>query len=316
MACRALTCRRHWFVTLSFLLVGMAVYSGRASSSSNRLTNSTGPSDSTHTACATVPLIYVGMTTVNSSAPFSRLAISSMLDQTLPPAAVLVSVSAEASKGLLGARQWQKSSRIKVLISTEDQGPAMKFIRALQFLRSDPSALLVVIDDDKIYPPTLLEDLFRGYQNGGQSAVGCRGWIAPRDCTYPHAFWENSNSVYGHKLNQPVQVDVLTGSDSYMLQPAVFQDDSVWQTSNETLRMAMRMDDLWISGQLARRGVSRKVVPCRNQCSDINLGDGASLITHGRIERHNDLNGLRRHDVNTVLLQHFCEHWMSRLQGE
>ena len=58
-----------------------------------------------------------------------------------------------------------------------------------------------------------------------------------------------------------MQVDVLTGSDSYMLRPAVFQDDSVWQTSNETLRMAMRMDDVWISGHLARRGVKRKVRP-------------------------------------------------------
>lgn len=257
-------------------------------------------------ALRTTPRIYVGMTTVKNSAKYARVAISSILDQTLPPTAVLLSVSTETKAAMPDIHMWPNSSRIKVLASEEDQGPAMKYMQAIGLLRSEENALIVIVDDDKIYPPTMLQDLLRGYEKEGPgSAVGCRGWTATPDCTYPRDGWELGVSVYGHKSNASVNVDVLTGSDSYIFKPSVFRDDSLWQTCNDTLKMAMRMDDVWISGNLARLGIKRKVVPCRAECTDIQLDS----VSHGRIEHHNNLHGMRRHVINTILLQHFCDSW-------
>ena len=45
---------------------------------------------------------------------------------------------------------------MQVVRYKEDHGPAMKYIPAVQFLRNDPAALVIIVDDDKVYPPTLV----------------------------------------------------------------------------------------------------------------------------------------------------------------
>ncbi len=39
---------------------------------------------------------------------------------------------------------------VQVVRFREDHGPAMKYIPAVQALRNDPTALVIVVDDDKV----------------------------------------------------------------------------------------------------------------------------------------------------------------------
>ena len=56
----------------------------------------------------------------------------------------------------------------------------MKYIPAIQRLRNDPEALLVVVDDDKVYPPTLIAG--EQGQTRGQPppcSVTISSWMSP-----------------------------------------------------------------------------------------------------------------------------------------
>jgi hypothetical protein len=61
------------------------------------------------------------------------------------------------------------------------------------------------------------------------------------------------------ELRQPEAVAVITGCGSYLVQPRFF-DESLWDYSKAP-EAAFYMDDIWISGWLARRCVKRYAVP-------------------------------------------------------
>eukprot|EP00887_Chlorella_sp_A99_P008006 scaffold12.g8006.t1 len=307
------------------------------------------------------PPVYVSLTTVRRSAHLLRLTLSSLLDQTVQPEQVFVALTRSLTLSAADLHDWRASSRVQarggarlarlpppapspslalralfkrsacslrrsgvptaVLWYDEDLGPAMKYLPAAAALANDTSALLVVVDDDKAYPPTLLADLLAGHDAHPAAAVACRGWAASASCEYDD---ELARSVYGHRLARgprgdaaaaaaaAAPVDVVTGSDGYLFRPAAFAEDGgLWTFPSQQLREAAKMDDVWISGQLATRGVPRLVVPCTHEARNV----APSLIPHGRI----DTGWTSRGELNTVLLKHFCPHWLhaseSRARG-
>ncbi|GAB4815543.1 hypothetical protein N2152v2_002589 [Parachlorella kessleri] len=265
--------------------------------------------------------ITIALTTVPQSAAYIRLVLSSLLDQTVPPDRILLGLQQSVDAGTL--ELWQGlHSKVQVVRFREDHGPAMKYIPAVQALRNDPAALVIVVDDDKVYPPTLVEDLLAAHSRQPAAAVGCRGWRAPPSCTYTAqslcgagaagCAMELTISEYGHRLGpgENRTVDVLTGSDAYAFRPAVFAgNDSLWTFPSKELREAARMDDVWISGHLAQRGVPRLVAHCQRECADVN----PRLLPHGRIQAPGGWS--QRHEMNTALLQHFCPYWLAHEGG-
>ena len=65
--------------------------------------------------------------------------------------------------------------------------------------------------------------------------------------------------IKASELRQPEAVAVITGCGSYLIQPKFF-DESLWDYSRAP-QAAFYMDDIWISGCLARRKVKRYAVP-------------------------------------------------------
>ena len=152
------------------------------------------------------------------------------------------------------------------------------------------------------HPCPACADLLVAHAAHAGAALTCRGWVAPDACTYEP---ELGRSVYGHKLpaGASVPTDVVTGSDAYLLQPSVFaRDDSLWTFPSSTVRAAAKMDDVWISGQLAAKGVPRMVAYCTHEARDA----APQLISHGRI-RHGSQS---RDELNSILLQYFCPYWL------
>ena len=146
----------------------------------------------------------------------------------------------------------------------EGSGPSLKL---LPTLRAEPNAVIVVVDDDVIYPPDFLETLLNWHRADPRAALGYRGWIiqperGPRD--FDH--------VFATALDRPMDVDILFGTWGYLVPPGAaddaFHDFEGWPP-------AMRwVDDVWISGHLKRRGVPRRVVPAQG----LPIETGASAI--------------------------------------
>merc|ERR1719335_1814685 len=102
---------------------------------------------------------------------------------------------------------------------THDWGTLTNVVPTVQRLRKEnlANALLLVVDDDKVYPETLIEDHIRANRLHSHAAYGCRGWsVPPTQDLNPKAFDELRISVYGNKLGPEMRrVGILTGSDSW-----------------------------------------------------------------------------------------------------
>ena len=136
-------------------------------------------------------------------------------------------------------------------LTCEDEGPATKLLPALI---AEPDALLVVVDDDVIYPPDFLRTLLKAHRRNPRAAVGYRGVCLAEGV----AFGELSH-VFATNVKIDERVDVLFGTWGYLLPPGAL-DRAVHDFSGtpEALRM---VDDVWISGHLARRGIARLITP-------------------------------------------------------
>ncbi|GAA5898492.1 hypothetical protein JCM6882_007796 [Rhodosporidiobolus microsporus] len=118
----------------------------------------------------------------------------------------------------------------------KDEGPATKFLPALReaFERAadgDLAALdepVLVLDDDHIYSPVLVETLTRAFVEK-KAAVALRGWRVREDLRWGVSGWEElqRHVVEGWKIRRPYQVGVITANEGYILSPSMLLPPSV-----------------------------------------------------------------------------------------
>lgn len=198
--------------------------------------------------------LVVSLTTIPARLNDVRPTLLSLLEQTRPADRLILAlphVSRRDGQPYLVPTDLPDGVTV---LRCDDWGPATKLLPALQ---AEPDALIVALDDDVIYPRDYLETLLAAHRARPQAALGWRGWrlesgVPPR--LFRHV-WASAVAV-------PQPVDILLGWGGYLIPPgaldaAVFSFDG-WP---EAMRW---VDDVWISGHLARRGVARLVVPARS----------------------------------------------------
>jgi hypothetical protein len=146
--------------------------------------------------------------------------------------------------------------QLRILHCRRDWGPATKFIPVIreELAAGRGDTLIMVVDDDRIYPLDALETYLHYNKQFPEAALCFRGAAMPR--TFD---WRDAIMVKGSDLRQPQSVAVITGCGSYLIQPRFF-DESLWDYSKAP-QAAFYMDDIWISACLARRRVKRYAVP-------------------------------------------------------
>lgn len=236
-----------------------------------------------------------------------RVTMSSFLDQTLMPRLAYFSHacrSAERSQRIgcdwqdfdspewrhLCGRNCSDAGRAQfpfaslgrareIAYTADDRGPTMRVL-ALRgpAIVGDVSSrdLVVVADDDKVYPPDLLEKLSANAPRGTRRAVGCRGWSYRRGdpeldelrhSVYGYATmrYENRGELLGNASSK--RVHVLAGSDAY----AFTWDDCIPDAIERAIdRFALSkqesfFDDVIISYALAECGYELRVVRCGDE---------------------------------------------------
>ena len=263
--------------------------------------------DERPTQLTATPRVVVTLTTLPGRIHQIRKVLESLLEQTLNADEIRVYAPDRSSREqrMYETPPWlaAMAPRVRLVRGVEDYGPATKLIPAVRSaLETNDDALLVVVDDDTLYPPRLLETLASWSRRFPDAAVSATGWPVARSLRYPH--WTENYLVYGNELVAPHAVSVVRGNCGFAVK-ARFFDEALWAEMKGAPAGSTVMDDVWISGMLARRGVKRYVVPfdadqytsdpkLQNVMTlDSNLGKGVA----------------NRQAANEAGLRYFKQHW-------
>lgn len=176
-------------------------------------------------------------------------------------------------------------------IVEKDWGPATKLIPTLQ-LELNPSTIIITVDDDMVFKPTLFGLLLYNHLNNPHFAFGNAGQLVDVDGKFGPAVvrtaWQWKDNSY--------PVDILEA-----FRGAVYKR-SFFDNMPELLAITPECfftDDIWISAYLSRRHIPRiKLVE--------GWGDVAEFAENDQVTplRSENLNGSRRNDVCALSLLH------------
>ncbi|BGP49545.1 Leucine carboxyl methyltransferase 1 [Rhodotorula kratochvilovae] len=217
----------------------------------------------------------------------------SLLRQSLPPEAIHVYLPrtddgepTDAVRARLAADEPVLAHPLVEVRFVPDEGPATKFLavlrEAFERARHSPAALeqpIVVVDDDHVYSPALVETLATAFlRHGGEAAVALRGWRVREDLQWG-VVWEDvkRHVIEGWRLQDSYQVGVNTANEGYLVTPSMFLPPALRALAPPTTSSlaslspifssaspaAHLVDDILLSDVLANHSVPRVVVPLR-----------------------------------------------------
>lgn len=215
--------------------------------------------------------------------------IRCLLNQTRPPDEIVLAVpefSLRQKRAYPIPKYLAQFSTLRILRCRTDWGPATKFIPVVQeeLAAGRPDTLIMVVDDDRIYPRDALETYLHYHQQLPEATLCFRGGAMPINFN-----WFIPKLLLASRVQKPNQVAVITGCGSYLIQPRFF-DSALWNYSEAPVS-AFYMDDIWISGNLDRRGIEKYVVPASAMMRTVRQQSGTmSLhrVPRGRTYHNNE----------------------------
>lgn len=234
--------------------------------------------------------IVVTLTTIPARARSLGPVLRSLIDQSQPADRIVLALPDTSRKG----ERYPTAGDIALppgvdVLDCEDEGPATKL---LPVLLAEPDAVLVVVDDDVIYPRNFIETLLREHRLRPGAALGYRGVRIETGTSFPAL-----DHVLATGIAAAMQVDVLFGTWGYLLPPGSLGPD-VHDLDSAPHGMRF-VDDVWISGHLARAGVARFVV----RADQLPIETPAAL-------RQSLTGGVNRLGANDEMaLKHFAKDW-------
>ena len=210
--------------------------------------------------------VVVSLTSIPSRLPMIGDTIKSLLRQTRLPAEIrlyLPRTSRRESTPYVVPDWLASVASLRICWVDEDIGPATKFIWALQDL--GPDAKLLVVDDDRIFPPNTIELLDDAADRQPDAAFCIGGWVVPTDlvdrCTTLMMYLRQQPpaQVRPVRINRPTPIDILMGAHGFIVRPRFF-DLAVLTDFTNVPKEVFFADDIWIS---AHSKVPKMALPSR-----------------------------------------------------
>ena len=243
------------------------------------------------------PRVVVSLTTIPSRLTRLRPTLNSLLTQDYQPTAIYLAVPSQSMREQKPYQmpEWLPEYPAVTVIDCErDWGPASKLLPTLLAERERPDTMIIVVDDDNVYPREMVRTFVQFSQRLPDAALCFRGHVVSGG-------WKESRAVFGTRVSAPTRMDIVTGCGGVLVKPRFF-DGAVFDYDGAP-PSAFFVDDIWISGHLARRGVRRYLIP--SPAAFVYLGTlttwwtpGLDKDANGRGSRHND-----------VMLDHFRSSW-------
>jgi hypothetical protein len=235
--------------------------------------------------------VIASLSTVPARINNLRPTIRSLLEQTRPPDEIVLTIpefSIREQRPYVVPEYLLRLPRLRILHCGKDWGPATKFIPIVreELAAGRGDTLIMVVDDDRIYPRDALETYVHYHAQLPEAALCFRGAAMPRSLD-----WRDAKMIRASELRQPQPAAVMTGCGSYLIQPRFF-DESLWDYSNAP-DGAFYMDDIWISGRLSRSGAKRYVVPGSAMMRSV-------LRQRRTLSLHDVPNGRQYHNNETI----------------
>ncbi len=259
--------------------------------------------------------LIVGLTTIPSRLPSLLPTLKSLLLQNLPPSKILLHLPKHSRRERVEYSVPEELKGLEVIriIRSPDWGPATKILPAL--LDSGPDQQVVAVDDDRIYRPTLLEDLLGASERHPDAAVGCFGLIVPLDRidrrrglvgrTIEGLRYGRGVSLRGSRLRHPLPVDILHGYGGVLVRPRFFDLESVADLEGAP-DAAWLEDDTWFAAHCL---APKLIVPSKP--GSFPRYFGGSVYRSSRLGAHNR-GGVDPESRNTtVLMRMFSDRWLA-----
>ncbi len=203
--------------------------------------------------------ITVSLSTIPSRIEKIYPALKSLMDQTMPPRRIYLAIppfSIREKKAYLIPEALRNCTAIQIIDARKDWGPATKLIPALCHPSTKPDDIILTADDDNIYPEEFVETFWRYSQKLPNAALSLRG--APMSKSLR---WKDCRAFKGTAISQPAAVEIITGCGGILVKSKFFAAD--FFDYDQAPAQAFFVDDIWVSGNLAKNGIPRYVIPFR-----------------------------------------------------
>jgi hypothetical protein len=176
--------------------------------------------------------VFVSVTTLPSRIGRLRPTLDSLRAQTLPPDRILVCLPPRSVRegAAYALPPWldPPPPGVEVVRSEQDHGPGTKLLGCLP--RVPPDACLIVVDDDMVYKPFLVERLYRAQ-------------LARRDAPFSFCVWRIGRFRCGQ------------GADGFSFWTPNLDGIEAFAAAALKSRDLFLVDDYWISVFLRSRGI-------------------------------------------------------------
>lgn len=253
--------------------------------------------------------IVVTLTTTPSRIALLAPTLKSLLDQTRPPARIVLNVPRHSLRENRAYEVPEPLTRLSALQirRCDDLGPGTKLIPSV--LAEPPDTPLVVIDDDRIYPRWLIARYEEAAAQYPDRALTMAGWVAPADLTdrmttiRSNLFMQPPAPIRAPRLRAPRQVDIFQGVMSYLVRPRFFDEKSLPDFSGQPPELRY-VDDVR-SSALCQAEIW--VIPAPS-LSFVPRAQ-ADRLQQTRLGLVNRVPGESHNRNNTVALQYFADRW-------
>lgn len=253
--------------------------------------------------------ITVTLTTTPSRITLLEPTLKSLLDQTRPPARILLNIPDFSQREQvaytipphLAALESLKIQRC------DDLGPGTKLIPSLTTV--PPDTPLLALDDDRIYPAWLIETYEAALAAHPDTALTMAGWVVPENLTDEPTTIRSSwfmlppAPIRAPRLKAPREIDVMLGVFSYLTRPRYF-DIAEMQTLSDGPDTLRYVDDVRTS---ALCNVAKLVIPARSlSFVPWRLRAQLQATRLGLMNRGAGGTGNRH---NTIAIRHYADRW-------
>eukprot|EP00456_Euglypha_rotunda_P081285 TRINITY_DN7924_c0_g1_i27.p1 TRINITY_DN7924_c0_g1~~TRINITY_DN7924_c0_g1_i27.p1 ORF type:complete len:599 (+),score=23.17 TRINITY_DN7924_c0_g1_i27:83-1879(+) len=191
--------------------------------------------------------VVISLTTTPPRLKNLRQTLNSLLNQTLTPAAIYLNVPWRSTRLNQVYEIPPAISSLPIIINRcDDFGPASKLIPTLE-REQHPDTLIITVDDDMIYPPSLVQDLVELHSVWPHAAFGFAGQLIDLQPNFPPIV--RSADKY---VNQAAAVDILEAFLGAIYLRSWFDDEI-----KKIPSACWRTDDIWISYNLAKKDIAR-----------------------------------------------------------
>lgn len=203
--------------------------------------------------------VIVSLTAIPSRMKRIQNTLNSLLNQSYTNLQVNLCLPEKCNKEAIPyviPDEIRKNKRINIIRTHIDYGPVTKLFGTLQTIdRTDENTVIVIVDDDVIYGPNVIERLVQASLAYPECAIGFCGWNVQTmlEQGYYDLLYEEDRL-----LPTVTPANILEGYRCILLKPAFF-DKKIFDYEGYVDCLKW-VDDVWIGGYLATRKIPKIVI--------------------------------------------------------